>query len=227
MEKKLASCTELLYTPMEITEAEQLRNRLWDEYRTRRENHVCDRCSHYVRYYVNSERIDKRVPEDPEAPEGTYYIIHYFIDKEDVPGDPVTDDWYNLCNRCMNHIRGKQKYELDTHIKDAKQELEIKQFTENKRRSIQEATIKRIAKKYRNDKEQQIQENKNNRANIRGRVRPYGQTPQINPILRIDLERKPSSYKMTGWRGDLHKAEDNETEPNKPEFKPESEGGTD
>lgn len=207
--EKLASCTKLEYVIME-SEWQELRDSLWDEYRTRRKSHVCNRCSHYVRYYVNSEKIDKRVPEDPEAVDGSYFIIHYFIDKEQIPSDIVTDDWYNLCNRCINHIRGLEKYELDTHFKDAKQELEIKQFAENKRRSIQEATIKRIAKKYRDKKEQDIQEKNKNKANIRGRIRPYGQASEIRPIIISDPERKPSGYRLTGWRGDLHKTEDNE-----------------
>lgn len=190
--EKLASLSTSVYVPME-PEWQQIRENVWQEHWQRKRDKICNRCGDCVRYYVASEQVQKRVPEDYGAPPDRYYLIHYSIAKEQIDtNNIVTSDWYQICDKCINHVRGKKVFQLGNNLDSAKAELEIKMAEEMKRRHNQDMRIKLFGKKLKIKKEGEAH------------------LPKLKPEERVrqpEIPRSdPAPYdrRSTGWRGTLH-----------------------
>lgn len=131
---------------------EQLRDQVWKEYREKVNSKTCTRCGEYVVYSIQEYVEPSKGPEGYNGQED-FYILKFGIEKQHVsrPGE-VTDPFYHLCNRCINHVKGIKKFEFKDSIKQVEIQLAKKRADEQFRRWKQEERKKELGREIRLEK---------------------------------------------------------------------------
>lgn len=138
-----------------IADPNEFRDQVWEEYRERVKEKICNRCGEYFEYWIQDYRESSQPPDSYKGPE-RFYIMKFGLERKLIrkPGQ-VTDPFYHLCNKCINHLRRKERFVLPDTLKPVEREISRRRFEEAFRRIQQEARKRELAKEIRIEKEKE------------------------------------------------------------------------
>jgi hypothetical protein len=135
------------------TDAEKLRDQVWDEYFYLRKNKMCSRCGKYHRYDI----AERKIPTSQDLNDRygyDFHLIEYKLEKKSVVNKNSNDsEWGNLCNKCKAHVTGVTPNPLGASLLEVERELRELKEKENIRRMFQSDAIREASNKLRKDTE--------------------------------------------------------------------------
>jgi hypothetical protein len=135
------------------TDAEKLRDQIWDDYFYLRKNKMCSRCGKYHRYDI----AERKIPTSQDLNDRyghDFHLIEYKLDKTSVVNKNSNDsEWGNLCNKCKAHVTGVTPNPLGASLLEVERELRELKEKENIRRMFQSDAIREASNKLRKDTE--------------------------------------------------------------------------
>lgn len=135
------------------TDAEKLRDQVWDEYFYLRKNKMCSRCGKYHRYDI----AERKIPTSQDLNDRygyDFHLIEYKLEKKSVVNkNSYHVEWGNLCNKCKAHVTGVTPNPLGASLLEVERELRELKEKENIRRMFQSDAIREASNKLRKDTE--------------------------------------------------------------------------
>lgn len=132
----------------------QLRDRLWEEYRQKVDTKTCMRCGEYYEYFIQEYVEPMQCPEGYQGPEEFYRLL-YGLEKKLI-GNPggVTDEFYHLCDKCIGHLKRRERFEFKDTLREKERELAKKRADEQFRRWKQDERKKELSRELRKEKDE-------------------------------------------------------------------------
>ena len=133
------------------TDAEKLRDQVWDNYFYLRKNKMCSRCGKYQKYEIS----ERKIPTSQDLNERyghNFYLIEYKLESTSILNKNSNDsEWGNLCSKCKAHVTGITPNPLGASLLEVERELRELKEKENIRRMFQSDAIREASSKLRQD----------------------------------------------------------------------------